>query len=60
MQFHTGMNYILGMLTGHKCRGSGYAEVILEAQLVLSGSLKTVTLSGKGYAKALFCLKTVS
>ena len=56
-QFHTAMNYI-GMITGHKCRGSGYAEILLEAQLVTSGCLKSV-LSGKAYAKALFCLKTV-
>ena len=55
--FHTSMNYI-GMLTGHKMRGSGYAEILIEAQLVTTGSLKGV-LSGKGYAKSLFCLKTV-
>ena len=55
--FHTSMNYI-GMITNHKCRGSGYAEVLLEAQLVTSGCLTSV-LSGKAYAKALFCLKTV-
>ena len=59
--FHTCMNYI-GMITDHKCRRSGYAEIILEAQLVTSGCLKNV-LSGKAYAKAyakaLFCLKTV-
>lgn len=56
-QFHTAMNY-MGMITGHKCRGSGYAEILLEAQLVTSGCLKSV-LSGKAYSKALFCLKTV-
>ncbi len=55
--FHTSMNYI-GMLTNHKCRGSGYAEILLEAKLVTSGCLKSV-LSGKAYAKALHCLKTV-
>lgn len=55
--FHTCMNYI-GMLTGHKMCGSGYAEILFEAQLVTSGSLKGV-LSGKSYAKSLFCLKTV-
>ena len=55
--FHTSMNYI-GMITNHKCRGSGYAEILLEAQLVTSGCLKSV-LSGKAYAKALFCLKVV-
>ncbi|XP_069107841.1 uncharacterized protein [Argopecten irradians] len=56
-QFYTAMNY-MGMLTNHKCRGSGYSEILLEAQLVTSGCLKSV-LSGKAYAKALFCLKTV-
>lgn len=56
-QFHTAMNY-LGLITNHKCRGSGYAEILLEAQLVTSGCLKNV-LSGKAYSKARFCLKTV-
>ena len=56
-QFHTVMNYI-GMLTAHKCCGSGYTEILLEAQLVTSGYLKSV-LNGKAYNKALFCLKTV-
>ena len=56
-QFHTVMNYI-GMLTAHKCNGSGYSEILLEAQLVTNGCLKSV-LSGKAYTKALFCLKTV-
>lgn len=55
--FHTAMNYI-GMLAGHKMRGSGYTEILVEAQLVTSGSMKGV-LSGKAYAKGLFCLKTV-
>lgn len=55
--FHTSMNYI-GMLTRRKMCGSGYAEILFEAQLVTSGSLKGV-LSGKAYAKSLFCLKTV-
>ena len=55
--FHTSMNFI-GMLTGHKMKGSGYTEILFEAQLVTSGSLKGV-LSGKAYAKSLFCLKTV-
>ena len=55
--FHTSMNYI-GMLTGHKMRGSGYAEILFESQLVTTGSVKGV-LSGKSYAKALFCLKSV-
>ena len=56
-QFHQAMNYI-GMLCGHKMRGSGYQEILLEAQLVSSGSLNGV-LSGKAYAKALYCVKTV-
>ena len=56
--FHTGMNY-LGMVTGNKCKGSGYSEILLEAELVTTGCLSTV-LKGKAYAKALFCLKTVS
>ena len=47
--FHTSMNYT-GMITNHKMRGSGYTEILLEAQLVTSGSLKGV-LSGKSYAK---------
>ena len=55
--FHTSMNYMT-MLTGHKMRGSGYTEILLEVQLVSSGSLKGV-LSGKAYAKSLFCLKSV-
>ena len=55
--FHTSMNYI-GMITDHKYRDSGYAEILLESHLVTSGCLKSV-LSGKAYAKALFCLKTV-
>ena len=56
--FHTGMNYI-GMVTGHKCRGSGYSEILIEAELITSGCLGSV-LRGKAYAKALFSLKTVS
>ena len=39
--------------------GSGYSEILLESGLVTSGCLKSV-LKGKAYAKALFCLKTVS
>ena len=53
--FHTGMNY-MGMVTGHKYRGSGYAEILIEAELITSGCLASV-LSGKAYAKALFCPK---
>lgn len=56
--FHTAMNYI-GMLTGNKCRGSGYSDILIEAGLVTTGCLKSV-LKGKAYAKALFCLKTVT
>ena len=55
--FHSCMNY-LGMITGHTCRGSGYAEILLEAGLVTGGCLTSV-LCGKSYAKALFCLKAV-
>ena len=50
------MNYI-NMLTGHKLRGSGYAEILIEAELVTSGCLNSV-LKGKAFAKAVFCLKT--
>lgn len=46
--FPTGMNYI-DMVTAHKCHGSGYAEILLEAQLVTSGCLNSVH-SGKAYA----------
>jgi hypothetical protein len=56
-QFHTAMNY-LGMITNHNYHGSGYGEIVLEAQLVTSGCLKSV-LRGKAYSKALFYLKTV-
>ena len=49
--FHTSMNFI-GMLAGHKMIGSGYEEILIEAQMVTSGSLKGV-LSGKAYAKSL-------
>ena len=55
--FHTSMNYI-GTLTNKKMRGSRYAEILTEAQVVNSGSMKGV-LSGKAYAKSLFCLKVV-
>ena len=34
--FHTYMNYI-GMLTGHKMRGPGHTEILLQRQLVTSG-----------------------
>lgn len=55
--FHTSMNY-LGTLTGNKCAGSGYAEILTESQLVTGGSLTSV-LKGKAYVKGMFCLKTV-
>ena len=55
-QFHTSMNY-LNML-GHKLAGSGYSEILIEADLVTSGCLCGV-LNGKAYSKSLFCLKTV-
>ena len=49
----------MGMVTGHKCRCSGYAEILIEAELVTSGCLRSV-LVGKAYAQALFCFKAVS
>lgn len=54
--FHTTINY-MGMVTGHKCRGSGYSEILIEAELVTTGCS---VLRGKAYTKALFCLKTLS
>ena len=54
--FHTEMNFI-GMLTGHKCRGSGYAEILQESDLVTKGCLKNV-LSGKAFEKV--CLTSKS
>ena len=39
-------------------RGSGYTEILVDAQMVTSGSLKGI-LRGKAYTKSLFCLKTV-
>ena len=38
-QFHTAISY-MGMITGNKCRRSGYSEILLEAQFVTSGCLK--------------------
>ena len=55
--FHTIMSYL--KMIGHKMAGSGYAEIIIEANLVTSGCLNGV-LSGKSYAKSLRCLKAVS
>ena len=43
--FHTKMNFI-NMLTNKKARGSGYGEILIEAKLVNSGTLKSV-LAGK-------------
>lgn len=57
--FHTGMNY-MGMVTAHKCKGSGYAEILIEAELVFTSGCLEGVLKGKAHAKALFCLKTVS
>ncbi|KAL7384832.1 hypothetical protein ABVT39_009653 [Epinephelus coioides] len=57
-KFHTTMNYI-GRLTGRKCLGAGYAEILIEAGLGTSGCLKNI-LSGKSFAKALFSLKVVT
>ena len=57
--FHTVMNYLdLGVVTNRKCRGSGYAEILVESGLVTTGRLDAV-LKGKAYATALFCLKSV-
>ncbi|KAK3084587.1 hypothetical protein FSP39_015968 [Pinctada imbricata] len=42
-----------------KMAGSGYSEILVEANLVTSGCLNGVT-SGKSYSKSLWCLKTVS
>ena len=51
------MNY-LNMLV-HQMAGSGYSELIIEANLTTSGCLKGV-LNGKAYSKSLWCLKIVS
>ena len=53
--FHTEMNYI-GMVTDIKARGFEYAEILLEGELAEKGCLKHI-LSGKAFAKAIFCLK---
>ena len=55
--FHAIMNY-LNML-GHKMAGSGYSEVIIEANLTTSGCLRSV-LNGRNYNKSLWCLRAVS
>lgn len=56
--FHTGVNY-MGMETGHKCRSSGYSEILIDAELITRVCQDSV-LREKTYAKALFCLKTLS
>ena len=48
--FHT------GMVTDHKARGSGYAEILLEAGLAEKRCVKHI-LSEKAFARAIFCLK---
>ena len=55
--FHTIMNYL--NMIGHKMAGSGYSEILTEANLITSGCLNGV-LSGKSYSKSLWCLKVVS
>ena len=44
------------MLTNHKTRTSGYAEILLEAGLAEKGYLRNC-LSGKAFVKAIFNLK---
>ena len=46
-------------MTGHKMAGSGYAEILVEANLVTSVCLQSV-LSEKNHAKSLWCLRAVS
>ena len=55
--FNSIMNYL--KMIGHKMAGSGYAEILIEANLVTSGYL-TGVLSGISYSKSLWCLKVVS
>ena len=47
------------MLTGYKCRGSGYSEILIESDLASSGCLKSI-LSGKSYSRAMFSFKVVT
>ena len=47
------------MVTSKKFRGSGYAEILLEANLTTTCCLKNI-LKGKAYAKAIYALKAVS
>ena len=55
--FHIILNYL--NMIGHKMSGSGYSEILLESALVTSGCLRGV-LTGKAYAKAMYCLKATS
>ena len=55
--FHTIMHAL--KMTGHKMAGSGYAEILVEANRVTSVYLQSV-LSEKNYTKSLWCLKAVS
>ena len=54
--YHTGIDYI-SMKTALKCNGSGYSEILIEAQLVNNGCFYTV-LKRKTYSNALLCIKT--
>ncbi|KAJ8333550.1 hypothetical protein SKAU_G00415580 [Synaphobranchus kaupii] len=56
--FHTGFNFA-GRITGCKMHGAGYADILIEAKLVTSASLKCV-LSGKNWALAIWCLRTIT
>ena len=56
--FHTEVNFI-GLLTNHKIRGYGYAEIIEGIRLVTKSYTKNV-LNGNAFAKALFSLKAVN
>ena len=55
--FYTAMNFN-GMIINKKSRGSGYAEILIEAQLTTRNYIENI-LKVKTYAKALFCFKTV-
>ena len=56
--FHTEINFI-GMLTNHIMRGSGYAEIMEEARLVIKGRIKNA-LNEKAIAKTLFSFKAIN
>ena len=47
---------VIGILTNHIMRGSGYVEIIEKARLVANGCIKNV----KEFAKVLFNLKAVN